>query len=220
MVNPYSRPKSRLQTPVAEPTTVFTVLRTARPARTGEENDAEAIEKVTVRGSHPTEEQAYKAAILDFIYYLEDSEGQALPKVRAIAKTKTLGLKDRLKSIQGCQSGDSDERVEFVVQRSHVFPPEDGMDLDSLLDGRIMPCAYWDSEDDDEDEYDPERDFDEEEEGDDEEDEDEEMDLVDERDYFEGIGGSGTKDDDDEMEQTPQNENKDKNENVAHESAS
>lgn len=188
---------------LAEPKSVFTVVKlTTTKPEGGDEVSAEAP-AVSVRGIHPTEEQAYAAAMLDLIYSLEASEGSALPKVRAIAKTKTLTAKDRLKSIQSCQDPEASERVEFLVRRSNIFPEEsekDGVDMEALLEGGILPCTLWDSDDEEED-YAPSSSSDSE---DEELDEDEDMELVDERDVFEGIEGSGTKEKDEEEKEAVQ----------------
>jgi len=193
-----SRANRKPQAVAVEPKSVFTVVKltTTRPEG-GDEVGAEAqAPTVSVRGVHPSEDQAYAAAMLDLIYSLEVDEGDALPKVRAIAKTKTLTLKDRLKSIQSsCQDSEADERVEFLVRRSNVFPEEEegkgGIDMEALLEGPLLPCTLWDSDDDEED-YAPSASSDSDSE-DEDVDEDDEMELVDERDVFEGIEGSGTK---------------------------
>jgi hypothetical protein len=187
------RPNRKPLAVLAEPKSVFTVVKlTTTRSEGGDEVGVEAP-TVSVRGIHPTEEQAYAAALLDLIYSLEVEEGNVLPKVRAIAKTKTLPAKDRLKSIQSCQDPEAAERVEFLVRRSNVFPEEEGekggTDMESLLEGPLMPCTLWDSDDDEED-YAPSSSSDSE---DEEVEEDEEMELVDERDVFEGVEGSGTK---------------------------
>lgn len=181
---------------LAEPKSVFTVVKlTTTKPEGGDEVGAEAP-VVSVRGIHPTEEQAYAAAMLDLMYSLEESEGNTLPKVRAIAKTKTLPAKDRLKSIQSCQDPEAAERVEFLVRRSNIFPEseKDGVDMEALLEGPLLPCTLWDSDDDEED-YAPSSSSDSE---DEEVDEDEDMELVDERDVFEGVEGSGTKEKEEE----------------------
>lgn len=181
---------------LAEPKSVFTVVKlTTTKPEGGDEVGAEAP-VVSVRGIHPTEEQAYAAAMLDLMYSLEESEGNTLPKVRAIAKTKTLPAKDRLKSIQSCQDPEASERVEFLVRRSNIFPEseKDGVDMEALLEGPLLPCTLWDSDDDEED-YAPSSSSDSE---DEEVDEDEDMELVDERDVFEGVEGSGTKEKEEE----------------------
>lgn len=181
---------------LAEPKSVFTVVKlTTTKLEGGDEVGAEAP-VVSVRGIHPTEEQAYAAAMLDLMYSLEESEGNTLPKVRAIAKTKTLPAKDRLKSIQSCQDPEAAERVEFLVRRSNIFPEseKDGVDMEALLEGPLLPCTLWDSDDDEED-YAPSSSSDSE---DEEVDEDEDMELVDERDVFEGVEGSGTKEKEEE----------------------
>jgi len=181
---------------LAEPKSVFTVVKlTTTKPEGGDEVGAEAP-VVSVRGIHPTEEQAYVAAMLDLMYSLEESEGNTLPKVRAIAKTKTLPAKDRLKSIQSCQDPEASERVEFLVRRSNIFPEseKDGVDMEALLEGPLLPCTLWDSDDDEED-YAPSSSSDSE---DEEVDEDEDMELVDERDVFEGVEGSGTKEKEEE----------------------
>lgn len=181
---------------LAEPKSVFTVVKlTTTKPEGGDEVGAEAP-VVSVRGIHPTEEQAYVAAMLDLMYSLEESEGNTLPKVRAIAKTKTLPAKDRLKSIQSCQDPEAAERVEFLVRRSNIFPEgeKDGVDMEALLEGPLLPCTLWDSDDDEED-YAPSSSSDSE---DEEVDEDEDMELVDERDVFEGVEGSGTKEKEEE----------------------
>lgn len=180
---------------LAEPKSVFTVVKlTTTKPEGGDEVGAEAP-VVSVRGIHPTEEQAYAAAMLDLMYSLEESEGNTLPKVRAIAKTKTLPAKDRLKSIQSCQDPEAAERVEFLVRRSNIFPEseKDGVDMEALLEGPLLPCTLWDSDDDEED-YAPSSSDSE----DEEVDEDEDMELVDERDVFEGVEGSGTKEKEEE----------------------
>jgi len=179
-----------------EPKSVFTVVKlTTTKTEGGDEVGAEAP-AVSVRGIHPTEEQAYAAAMLDLMYSLEESEGNTLPKVRAIAKSKTLPAKDRLKSIQSCQDPEAAERVEFLVRRSNIFPEgeKDGVDMEALLEGPLLPCTLWDSDDDEED-YAPSSSSDSE---DEEVDEDDDMELVDERDVFEGVEGSGTKDKEEE----------------------
>lgn len=181
-----------------EPKSVFTVVKlTTTKTEGGDEVGAEAP-AVSVRGIHPTEEQAYAAAMLDLMYSLEECEGNTLPKVRAIAKTKTLPAKDRLKSIQSCQDSEAAERVEFLVRRSNFFPEgeKDGVDMEALLEGPLLPCTLWDSDDDEED-YAPSSSSDSE---DEEVDEDDDMELVDERDVFEGVEGSGTKDKEEEEE--------------------
>jgi len=181
---------------LAEPKSVFTVVKlTTTKPEGGDEVGAEAP-VVSVRGIHSTEEQAYVAAMLDLMYSLEESEGNTLPKVRAIAKTKTLPAKDRLKSIQSCQDPEASERVEFLVRRSNIFPEgeKDGVDMEALLEGPLLPCTLWDSDDDEED-YAPSSSSDSE---DEEVDEDEDMELVDERDVFEGVEGSGTKEKEEE----------------------
>eukprot|EP01018_Ginkgo_biloba_P012979 Gb_23771 [translate_table: standard] len=169
---------------LADPTSMYTVLKLL--TQTDEENPRT---KVSVRGVHTTEEQAYTAAILDLIYDLEVVEGNMLPKLRAIAKTNTLPLKDRLKSIQSCQDPDETERVEFIIKKTQLFPEED-LKMDSLLEAPLMPCTYWDSSD--EEDYDPSEDDDEDEDEDGEEDlEMEDEDEDEER--VEGVESSGSK---------------------------
>lgn len=66
--------------------------------------------------------------------------------------------------------------------------------MEALLEGPLLPCTLWDSDDDEED-YAPSSSSDSE---DEEVDEDDDMELVDERDVFEGVEGSGTKDKEEE----------------------
>lgn len=188
------RPRGNRKPPAvaAEPKSVFTVLKLTTAKPEGNDEVGAGTPTVSVRGVHPTEEQAYAAAMLDLLYSLEVAEGSSLSNVRAIAKTKTLPAKDRFKSIQtSCQDPGAVERVEFLVRRSSVFPEEEGekggIDMEALLDGPLMPCTLWDSDDDEED-YNPSSSSDSE---DDDADEDDDMELVDEKDVFEGIEGSG-----------------------------
>ncbi|GLJ54353.1 hypothetical protein SUGI_1166840 [Cryptomeria japonica] len=182
-----NRPRARKPiVPSEDPKAVFVVIR---------QTESEGgTSRVSVRGVHPTEEQAYSAAIADFIYGLEQEDRSMLPKVREIGKTKTLSLKDRLKSVQSCQDP-TGERVEFVVKKSLAFHELKELGSEEFLSEPLMPCSYWDSSD--EENYDPEEDEEEDDDDEDEEDEDEDMaDLVNEEEALQGIEGSGSKHDD------------------------